>query len=618
MAKKFRDYEIITNPYKLEDYLKGINQLTAVDSETTGLGRDDLLLGLSFYDNDRPPVYASTDYFFEGMSLGEMREVCNVYLPLITGMAHNAKFDLGVLKRLGFLDFILFCDTSMMCHVWDPDQLKKLETRVAIDLGIDKKTFEQIIGKKWGKIDWVADTASGLITLTGGKGMGKYACEDVFYTYRLFEHYADKFDDELWRVLLDIENPIVHILRDMNDRGVLIDVPALKEMEVTIGGGIKKLTQDIYSKAGIVFNLNSPKQKAEVLFDKLKLPQLKVTKTGGRSTDKYVLEDLADRGYAIAQDLVEYSSLQTLDSSFIRAIPRMLDTDGRLRCQFNSGGTTTGRFSSSAPNLQNQPNNEQYPVRAAFVPAPGYGLLGADYSQIELRMMAHCAQDRRLMDAFWAGEDIHGRVARDLHIPRKGAKVVNFGVLYGMGPDKLARTLDISTAEAKSIVSGYESTYRGYSRWKEATENFAERHKYIKTIFGRIRRLPDASNPRNRTAYFRALRQAVNTVIQGSAADLMKIAMNKVANAYQRENMDAHILLTVHDELLNEAQLGIIASAYDLLVYEMENAVKLTVPVVAEGKICTDWSQMKDELYLNPIEEHRFNVPLYINTILAA
>jgi DNA polymerase-1 len=365
-----------------------------------------------------------------------------------------------------------------------------------------------------------------------------------------------------------------------------------------------------------VFNMNSPKQKAEVLFDKLKLPQTKATKSGGRSTDAAVLEDLAERGYEIAQHMVDYSTLQKLDSGYIKAIPRLINEDGRLRCDFNSGGTKTGRFSSSNPNLQNQPNNDDYPIRASFIPADGYDLAGADYSQIELRMMAHAAQDRKLMDAFWNGEDIHGRVARDLGIPRKGAKVVNFGVLYGMGPDKLARTLGISSKEAASIVTGYESTYRGYARWKENTETFATKHKYVKTIFGRIRRLPDASNPRNRTAYFAALRQGVNTVIQGSSADLMKIAMCKVYNRFKRDNLDAHILLTVHDELLIEASNAHIVEAYEVLVNEMESAVKLTVPIIAEGKICTNWSQMKDDDYVNPVEDYKFTriLPSLIST----
>lgn len=611
---KFRDYEIITTAERFEEYLSGVTQLSAFDTETTGLNRDDLLLGISIFDNIRPPVYVSTDYFFEGVSLSDLRRVCNKYFPKITGIAHNAKFDLGIFTINKIADIELFCDTSMMCHIWDPEQKKKLETRVNEDLGVNKKTFEEIIGKKWDKIDWVEDTKSGLITL---KQMGKYACEDVFYTYRLFEHYSELFDDTLWKVLLDIETPLTLVLRDINEVGVNIDVPLLKDMEVQIGEGMKRLTDSIYEKAGVVFNLNSPKQKAEVLFDRLKYPCTKVTATGSRSTDKYVLESLAEEGYEIAQDLVEYSSMQTLDSSFIRAIPRFLDTDGRLRCNFNAAGTSTGRFSSSKPNLQNQPNNEEYPVRAAFIPSLGNKLLGADYSQIELRIMAHCAQDRRLMDAFWNGEDIHERVARDLAIPRKGAKIVNFGVLYGMGPDKLARTLDISDKEAKGIVSGYESTYRGFARWKTATEEFAIRHKYVVNIFGRIRRLPDAGNPRNRKAFYGALRRAVNTIIQGSAADLMKIAMCNVHREYKLQGLPTDILLTVHDELLVDCPISLCAQGYDILTSQMENAVKLTVPIIADGKICDNWSQMKDDDYLNPIEQYRGFSPLLLNTLFS-
>lgn len=613
MGLKFRDYEIITTAERYEQYLESVGTLTTFDTETTGLERDCLLLGISLYDNVSPPVFVSTDYFYEGVSLTDIRRISNKYFHKISGIAHNAKFDLGIFKSNGIVDVDLYCDTSAMCHIWNPDCLKKLETRVKEDLGVQKSTFEEYIGMKWDKIDWQKHSKDGTITLDM---LGKYACEDVFYTMRLFEHYAELFDDSLWKVLLEIETPLCYVLRDINHVGVNINVPILQDMEVEIGIGMNELTKDIYEKAGAVFNLNSPTQKAEILFDKLKYPCTKATKTGNRSTDKYVLEDLADQGYPIAQALVTYSSLKTLDSSFIRAIPKFLDDDGRLRCNFNAAGTSTGRFSSSKPNLQNQPNNTDYPVRAAFIPSAGNKLLGADYSQIELRIMAHCAQDAKLMDAFWAGEDIHARVARDLGIPRKGAKVINFGVLYGMGPDKLARTLGISVAEAKSIVSGYESTYRGFSRWKTATERFAENHKYVVNIFGRIRRLPDAANPRNRQAYYGALRRAVNTVIQGSAADLMKIAMINVNQAFQREQLNADMLLTVHDELLIDCPEIVVVQGYELLVREMEGAIKLTVPIIADGKICDNWSQMKDDDYLNPIEQYRFNPALLTSILL--
>lgn len=607
-VKRFSKFEIITTAERLDEYLDKIKTDTAFDTETTGLDRDALLLGASFYDNVRPPVFVGTDYYFdEGISLNDMRAVCNNHFPRIRGIAHNAKYDLGVFKRLGFKDIDLVADTSAMVHVWDPDLLKKLETRVQADLGVSKPTYEEIIGIKWAKIDWNKHTKDGTITL---RNMGKYACEDVFYTYRLFEHYDEKLDDSLWKLVNDIETPLAYVLRDMKDTGVRIDLQMLKEQEVKIGKGIKELEQSIYDSAGVVFNINSPKQKAEVLFDKLGYPVIGYTKSGTRSTDKGTMEALAERGYPIAVALEEHSKLSTLDGSFIRAIPRFMDDDGRLRCDFNALGTSTGRFSSSKPNLQNQPNNNDYPVRGAFVPAIDHLLAGADYSQIELRIMAHCAQDVKLMDAFWSGEDIHGRVSRDLGIPRKGAKVVNFGVLYGMGPEKLAYTLGISTKDAGEIINGYEITYKGFARWKKSTERFAETHGYIDNIFGRIRRLPDAKKPGNKRAYYGALRRAVNTVIQGSAADLMKIAMIKAARRFAEDKLGAKILLTVHDELLVEAPKIEIVSVYDALVYEMENAVKLSVPIIVDGKICDNWSQMKDDEYVNTGESLRSSLAL--------
>lgn len=606
-------YEILKTEKQLTEYLEVCHDQVSFDTETTGLEIDCLLLGISMFDNYYNPVFIPTDYFFDGcMELSQIQKVFTKFKPKlqkIQGIAHNGKFDLTVFASNEIPCIPLVWDTMLMCHNYDSAIEKKLESRVREDLGVTKKSFEEIIGKKWDKIDWEKDVKSGAITL---EQLAEYACEDVYYTFKLRDYYYPMLEKEnLLRVHDKIELPLVEVLAAMYERGVRIDRELIAKMGVEIDAYQKEITEKIYEEAGAVFNINSGKQKAEILFDKLRLPTHKATKSGARSTDADTLEHLAQQGYKIAEYMVEYSELQKLNSGYIQGIPKLIDEDGRLRCNFNSAGTKTGRFSSNNPNLQNQPNNKRFPIRAAFIPDDGYKLQVYDYSQIELRVMAHVSKDKKFTEAFLSGADIHGTVAKDLGIDRKHAKIVNFGVLYGMGADSLAYNLGTNAREAKRIIDGYESTYRGYYEWKIRTEKFAKQNGYIKTIYGRIRRFPALSAVGSK-AYFGALRQSVNTVIQGSAADIIKVAMIHLFQRIKQERLDTHILLQVHDELMFETIISQIPQAHELIKFVMENSTKLSVPLEVDGKTVDNWGQMKDDNFQSLLINYQNNFPLWL------
>ncbi len=590
--------EIITDADTFSNYLTSLEGIPSTfDTETIGLSFEAPIIGTCHWDfNEKhAPVFASSDTLFEeGIPQHQFEAVLRDHMANLKVVCHNGKYDLGVIKRRNIPDPYLIADTACMIHLHNPDLLKKLETSVYRDLGIEKKTYEQVIGKKWPKTTdgWFDYVREGVITLDN---MGQYGGEDAHDTGLLYNHYDNLLDDDAKLLNRRIENPLIFTLRDMYHEGININMPYLMALDEQLDKGLRQLEQDIYEQCGAVFNMNSGKQKAAILYDKLKMPCYKKTKGGDRSTDSNVLEMLAAEGYEVAQVMVEYSQLQKLSSGYTKSIPSMVDSDGRLRCSFNQDATRTGRFSSNNPNLQNQPNNSTYAIRRIYVPTDGWNLIVADLSQIELRIMAHVSGDPNFSKAFHNGEDIHGRVATDLGIKRKQAKVVNFGILYGMGPEKLAQGIGSSVAEAKRVIAGYEGTYYGYSAWKRKTEQFARNNGYIKNIFGRVRKLPEARNDSNKGLYFGALRKAVNTVVQGSAADYIKIAMNNVAEEYKKRRLRSRLLLTVHDELVVDSPPNETEQAARILVNHMETSVKLSVPVIADCKVVTNWHDMKDD-----------------------
>jgi DNA polymerase-1 len=594
------EHLLIESPDTLQNYLDQFVETEPVmgDTESTDLRLSATMLGFSFYQHNRAQsafVALKTPFFQDrGIDIIVARKILNPWIKQHRFVFHNAKYDMGVFEQNGFAEPDLEGETTALIHLTDTQLLKNLETRVKEDFGYQKKKFSEIIGMKWDKIPWDRDTWK-LFSL---ETLAEYAAEDVFWLHRIYEKYRGSTDKMgVSRIHDKIELPMTYVLKDMYRAGVPIDLPFLHKLDVECAKGLKDAEEKIFAEAGCRFNINSGKQCAEVLFDRLKYVSKFKTKGGARATDKKALKELAGaQGCTVAEYILEHSMLSTLYSSFISAIPRMTDEDGRLRCQFNSVGTETGRFSSSKPNLQNQPNNKKYPVRQGFVASKGCKFVVLDYSQIELRVTAHLSHDEKLMEAFKAGRDIHQEVADQVGVTRSQAKTLNFAMLYGLGAISLAESLKISEREAGQMLEDYASTYDGVASWKTHVEKKAKRDGFVKNMFGRIRMLPNVNSQR-KGEYFAALRQAVNTTVQGTAADMMKIAMIKIHKYIKENQLPAQILLTVHDELVIEVKNSYATQVFAAAKHLMENVTEMRVPIIAEGKICDNWAQNKDDDY---------------------
>lgn len=600
MAQQPFQYELIESPDDLRRYLAATNYDKEVicDTESTGLKLEATLLGFSFYQKGflLPAFVVRQTPFHQGrgISLTDLQEILNPWFKLIKSIWQNAKYDGLVLQMNGFHIPIVVADTMVEIHLVNPDIPKKLETRVKVDFGYEKKTFEEVIGRKWEKIVWDTHTHT-LFTL---EQLGEYAAEDAFWTNSIHDYYWPKVQQMGVQKIHDkIELRMIPVLQRMKRHGIRINRKVLTDLEIKCAAGLRELEQQIYQQTGTPFNINSPKQLGEVLYDRLKYRCPILTATGARSTNKEALAILDAQGYPVAKLLSKYSQLDTLMTGFITKIPVMMDADGYLRGDFNSLGTTTGRLSANSPNLQNQPNNPEYPVRAAYTASPGCHLWALDYSQIELRVTAHLSRDPRLIKAFMDGRDIHKEVADALGIDRKAAKIVNFGILYGLGSRSLAFKLGTDEYTAKLYLNEYYQTYVGVKHWKEYVENKAKQQGYVVNMFGRIRPLSSlrSSSPGE---FNHGLRQAVNTMVQGTSADLIKLAMIKIDAMLIEERLPAWMMLQVHDELVGEATKKVCPRVFNKIKHIMETICPMRVPIEADGKICDSWEQMKNDDFI--------------------
>ncbi|MEO0250320.1 MAG: DNA polymerase I, partial [candidate division WOR-3 bacterium] len=422
---------------------------------------------------------------------------------------------------------------------------------------------------------------------------------------QLHQLLAPRIDQmELHKLYAEIELPLVPVLADMERTGIKVDPEMLKRMSAEMERHQSELTRRIYQAAGTEFNINSAKQLGEILFEKLNLPILKKTrKTGSYSTDQAVLEELA-REYELPRLILEYRQVAKLKSTYVDALPALINpATGRIHTSFNQTGTATGRLSSSEPNLQNIPIRSELGrlIRSAFVPEKGNLLISADYSQVELRILAHLSGDEVLISAFRAGEDIHERTAREVFTEeelkdraecRRRAKVINFGIIYGLSAFGLAQTLGISKEAAQSFIDAYFNRYRGVRAWLDRTIEETRRTGYTRTLFGRIRPIPDIQSKDFNLRSF-AERTAVNSPIQGTAADIIKIAMIRVYRSLRESKLSAKILLQVHDELVLEAPETEVEKVGNLVREEMEKAATLKVPLKVEVNVADNWMDMK-------------------------
>ena len=409
-----------------------------------------------------------------------------------------------------------------------------------------------------------------------------------------------KADTALWNLYQEVELPLSSILREMEQAGVRIDVSMLKQAETQLDEELQILEQQIYAAAEMTFNINSPKQVGEVLFDQLKLDaKAKKSKTGQYSTSEDVLLALKPK-HPVVGLILEYRELKKLISTYISALPNYINpATGKIHTTYNQTVTATGRLSSSNPNLQNLPIRSERGqlIRQAVIPDDGCMFLSADYSQIELRLMAHFSQDPHLVEAFRSGQDIHAATAAKIfNVPidqvtkdqRRQAKTANFGIIYGISAFGLAQQLDCSRAEAKALIDGYFAAFPGVIDYIERQKQLAREQGYAVTLFGRKRYLPDILS-HNATVRSFAERNAVNSPIQGTAADIIKMAMVTIHRRLKEEGLKAQMIMQVHDELNFNVPLNEVDKVREIVVSEMQNVVHITVPLIADCGIGTNW-----------------------------
>ncbi|MFL5554520.1 MAG: DNA polymerase I, partial [Gemmatimonadaceae bacterium] len=511
--------------------------------------------------------------------------------------AHNAKFDLLLLRCSGIdlagLDF----DTMLASYVLDPGRRSHgLDVLTLEFLDHTMTSYTDLCGK--GRTAVPFDECP-------VEAARDYSCEDADMCLRLRKIFEPQLEShQLTRLLDGVELPLVDVLAEMEWTGIAIDLPWFASLKQRFQKEREAVEQQIYREAGTEFNINSNPKLREILFEKLNLPILKRTSTGP-STDASVLKELAEEGHALPNLLMEYRELSKLENTYLDALPRLVNPKtGRLHTSFNQTVATTGRLSSSDPNLQNIPIRRELgrDIRRGFIPRQGWELLAADYSQIELRLLAHLSQDPAFVAAFRAGGDIHRQTAALIFdVPlanvtstmRSRAKTINFATIYGQGPHALSRQLGIEHSEAKEFIARYFERFQGVRNYLDAMVAFARENGYVQTIFGRRRYIPEL---RERNFNIRAFgeRTAANSPIQGSAADLIKIAMIRIDDALRTNELESKMLLQVHDELVFEVLPGELDQVKEVVKLEMENAAQLSVPLIVDLGVGKNWLETKE------------------------
>ncbi|MBP8976526.1 MAG: DNA polymerase I [Bacteroidetes bacterium] len=509
----------------------------------------------------------------------------------IKKIGHNIKYDSLVLFNYGVIVNGISFDTMIASYLLRPDGRHSLDSVAQEYLNYKPISYDELVGK--GK-------EQKKLREIPFERVSEYSCEDADVTFQLYTILKEKIHevemDKLWN---EVEVPLIPVLIKMESTGVMIDVPYLESMSKELERQLTELTQEIYRLAGTPFNINSSQQLSEVLFTTLKLSPAKKTKTG-YSTDMGVLESLHNE-HPIIEHLLAYRQLSKLKSTYVDALPKLIHPKtGKVHTSFNQAVTATGRLSSSDPNLQNIPIRTEVgrAIRKAFIPSASKGkILSADYSQIELRVMAHISGDEGLREAFINGEDIHASTASKIfgvefsevtREMRRKAKEVNFGIMYGIGAYGLSTRLDISQTEAKEIIERYFQRFPKVQQYINDTILQARQRGYVTTLLGRRRYLPDITS-RNRTVRQNAERQAINMPVQGTAADMIKIAMVKIDKAFQQENFSSAMILQVHDELVFDVSENELFPVQKLVTEIMESALPLNVPVVVDTGFGANW-----------------------------
>jgi len=565
------------------------------DTETTGTDANNCeLVGLSFAIKAAEGWYVPVPVDQDEVKsiVNEFKEVLEN--PAIGKIGQNIKYDILMLKWYDVqLQGDLF-DTMMAHYIIDPDTRHGMDVLSENYLGYKPVSITELIGPK-------------------GKGQGsmrdveiekikEYAAEDADITLQLKEIFEPKIKQvEAEKLLHEIENPLIYVLADIEFEGVRIDHDTLREFSKDLETDIAKLEKTVYEKAGVRFNIASPKQLGEVLFEKLMLdPKAKKTKTGQYQTGEDVLLSLANKS-DIVRDILDYRQLQKLKSTYVDALPQMVnEKTGRIHTSYNQAVAATGRLSSTNPNLQNIPIRTERgrEVRKAFIPRDsGHTIVSADYSQIELRIIAEISKDENMMAAFVNNLDIHTATAAKVYgigldevtgEQRRNAKAVNFGIIYGQSAFGLSQNLGIPRKEAAEIIENYFAQYPGIKQYMTDTMNFARENGYVCTLMGRRRYLRDI-NSANQTVRGFAERNAINAPIQGSAADMIKIAMINIHKEIKAKGLNARMTMQVHDELVFDVPHHEVELIKPIIMENMRNAIKTTVPIMVEIGTGVNW-----------------------------
>lgn len=564
------------------------------DTETTGL--DPIvseLVGMSFAFKEGEAYYVPVSADFD-----EAKKLIDKFRPFfenekILKIGQNIKYDIIVLKKYDIHVRGKLFDTMIAHYLINPELRHNMDYMAETYLKYRTIHIDELIGAK-GK------NQLNMRSLRPDQ-ISDYACEDADVTLKLksiLEKAIEKQD--LSKLFYEIELPLIYVLADMEFIGVRLDTVALGEYSKTLTIELQNIESEIYKLGETEFNINSAKQVGEVLFDKLKIvDKPKKTKTGQYVTSEETLESIKDT-HPIVNKILEYRGLKKLLSTYIDALPLLVDPkDGKIHTSFNQTVTATGRLSSTNPNLQNIPIRDAQgrEIRKSFIADEGCLFFSADYSQIELRIMAHLSQDPSMVEAFNSGEDIHAATAAKIYKlkidevtsdMRRKAKTANFGIIYGISVFGLAERLTIPRGEAKELIDGYFETYPKVKEYMDKCITDAREKTYVETVFGRKRYLPDI-NSRNATVRGYAERNAINAPIQGSAADIIKVAMNNIFKRFEKENIKSKMILQVHDELNFNVLENELDKVQKIVIEEMENAYKLAVPLRADCGKGKNW-----------------------------
>ena len=575
-------------------------EVFAFDTETTSLNPMTAdLVGISFSTGVGKGWYLPMGHHYLGVpDQLPVKDVLNALRPFLNSkrqlkIGQNLKYDILVLARTG---------TDVKSPLFDTMLASYLANSAARSHGLDSLASELL---NYNTISYSDITGSGKNKIgfeeVEIEAASRYASEDADVTFRLYEKLLPMVHDEMQEELFnEVEMPLLQVLVEMEMVGIRIDSDFLDSLSVDMQKKLTVLEKQIHDLAGEKFNIGSPKQLGEILFEKLGLPKGKKTKTGW-STDVEVLNKLSDR-HEIAQKLLEYRSLAKLKGTYTDALPKLVHPEtGRIHTSFNQAVTATGRLSSSDPNLQNIPirTEEGRRIREGFIPSENGLLLSADYSQVELRILAHMANEPTLKEAFERGEDIHRRTAsevmgifQEMVSPeqRRQAKAINFGVIYGMSAFGLAKQLDIDRREAQKFIDRYFERYSKIKDFMNECIATAQEKKYVTTILGRRCAIPEINSQNNAVRGY-AERNAINYPVQGSAADIIKVAMVKIFQRLKQEKMRSKMLLQVHDELVFDVPRDELEAMSVLVKQEMESAVALSVPLLVEVGSGKNWRE---------------------------